>query len=115
MAVIVNLPAQQYTPRSITFNPSIASGIKRAVFTCTRVAWPAGAVGSIAVTMPDGSAGPRCGFSGDPAFKRDGVTVATESGMTLEGGNGADLPAGTYGVQVQVLQTITTAIKVETV
>ena len=114
MATPVNLAQQSYTPRTINAGPNIPSGIKRIVLSCSRVSWPAGEVGSISVTMPDGSAGPSCGFKGGTAFKKDGVTVSDSSGMTLEMGDGSNLPAGNYGVQIVILQTITTAIKVET-
>lgn len=113
MAVVVSLPQQTYTPRTINATPTIGAGVKKMVLSLTRVSWPVGAVDSIAVTRPDGSAGPQCAFSGGSVFTKDGVTIAPVSGMTLEGINGQDLLVGVYSVVVVISQTITTAVIVE--
>lgn len=115
MAVVLNVPQQSYTPRTVTLTPTIPAGTKRLSINCTRVAWPAGAVGSIEVTYPDGSPGPSATFEGGVHIGRDGQP-AVNSGFSLEmaiGNQPVDLPAGQYSVRVVVLQTVTTAITVE--
>lgn len=112
MTVLASIPEQSYTPRTINASPVIGAGVKSIRLTCSRVGWPAGQVGTISATRPDGTPCSSVGFSGGTAFKKDGVTIASESGMSIDNG-GADLMAGTWAIKIEILQTVTTAVQIE--
>ncbi len=95
---------------------SVSTGIKRLSVTLTREAWPEGPVGSINIKFPDGSFAGGTSFNGGQQLAFNG-TVQQTSGLQINGqSNGgvvADLPSGQYAVALEVLQTLTTAVLVE--
>jgi hypothetical protein len=118
VTVIVSIPSQQYTPRTLNLSPAIPAGTKRLVVTLTREAWPEGPVGSINVNFPDGTyAGGVTMDGGEHAPNRFTGAPSTTSGVKIIGnslnGVAQDLPAGNYAVSVVLLQTITTSVLAE--
>lgn len=116
MTIVLSIAQAVVTPRTITRTFSVPAGTLQLKATLTRVGWPAGDVGSMAITMPDGSAGPQATFAGGVALARDG-TAATESWFMLAIFDASQkpvpLPVGSYGITVVVQQTVTTAVTVE--
>jgi hypothetical protein len=111
MTVLASITEQAYSPQTINATPVVSAGVKRIKLTLTRVAWPAGVVGTINVTMPDASQGPSTTFVGGTINRPGGVS--TESSLEMVASGTGDLPAGTYGVSVVISQTVTTAVRVE--
>jgi hypothetical protein len=107
--ILRSLPEAVITPRTIDLSFNHTQGFVRFVFSFTRVAWPAGPVGSIELTKPDGSLGGACSFSGGVVLDRQGLVLLSSS-LTIEAN---PLPLGTWGVQVIILQTVTTAVMIE--
>lgn len=130
MTVVMSIPSQQYTPRTIEQQRNIPASVKRLRFTMTREGWPAGPIGGLSVTMPDGSPGGGATFDGGPLFTDAGgkrlstvavpgvidipVAVADFEFSWYNPQTGIlDLPAGQYTFTANILQTITTAFTVE--
>ena len=129
MTIVMSIPSQQYTPRTITQQRNIPASVKRLRFSLTRESWPPGAVGSIGCKYPDGTDGPSITFDGGDLYTdAQGKRVSTEQsaatpflmtesyfdfGWTDPQTGVVDLPAGLYTFKAQILQTITTAFTVE--
>lgn len=111
MTVIVSIPSAQYTPRTFSRNFNVPANTTELRLTCTREAWPVGAVGAINTTRPDGSYGGGMTFDGGDAPTRGGG-IAPASSLSLKVPGGF-LPAGQWTADFQILQTINTAVTIE--
>jgi hypothetical protein len=114
VAVLINIAQQSYAPRRIGASPNVPASVKALKLTATRVSWPAGPVGRISVWYPNGTFAASCDFEGGTALNKDGST-ATVSGFILYGPNGGDLPGGQFTVVIDIFQTVTTALRVESI
>ncbi len=116
MAVVVSIPSQSYTPRTIGPTFAIPAGTKKINATLTRESWPDGPVGGISVHFPDGTLAAGVTFNGGVQTGVDG-SVITKSGIQVNGQrlNGVvqDLPEGIWTAVVTIQQTVTTAVLVE--
>jgi len=124
MAVVLSIPSQQYTPRTITSTPNIPAGVKRLRIGLTREDWPPGPIGSITVTMPNGDGAGGITFEGGPLFtdaggKRlspvaiPGVLEIPLAETYFEFRHTADMPVGQYTFTATILQTMRTALTIE--
>ncbi len=116
MTVMVSIPSQQYTPRTLNISPAIPAGTKTLLITLTREAWPVGAVGSIAIKFPDGSDAASVSFDGGDLVDSTRA-VSTKSGLRISGqkigGVVQDMPEGIYATTIVILQTLNTAVLAE--
>lgn len=120
MAIFLSRASQQYAARvnPYTVNATIPAGVtvNSVKVTLTREAWPAGPVGTVLLTFPDGNT---AGFSFDggdlPVKGGGGILAATTCEFSNEDsdGNPVPFPAGQYSMQFRVLQTTRTAVTVE--
>lgn len=110
MAVLLSIPQQVYTPRTINANFTMPMGATTLIAWLTCTGWPVGEVGSLALTQPDGSAGGGATFHG-AVLGKDGLPLAVVS-FALQS-VGSVLAPGQWGIQIVIQQTLTTAITVE--
>lgn len=125
MAVVLSLASRQYTPRTIARSFSVPAGTMRLVLSLTREGWPAGHVGQIKLTLPDGRPGEECAFEGGDILSKDRQTVLAASHMVVEesamleqpDGPRIEVPipiqVGTYRADIVINQTVTTAVRIE--
>ena len=115
MAIFLSRASQQYAARvnPYTVNATIPAGVtvNRVKVTLTREAWPAGPVGTVLLTFPDGNT---AGFSFDggdlPVKGGGGILAATTCEFSREG---EPFPTGQYSLQFRALQTVRTAVTIE--
>ena len=112
MTVLASVSQQTYTPRTIDTNITVPAGQNEIRAKFTKVAWPEGQVGSLEVFHPDGHSDGVIGLWGGAGLARDGSATVT-AGMRT--GDDTFFAAGTYKVRAIVMQTVTTAITVESV
>ncbi|OUM01760.1 hypothetical protein [Variovorax sp. JS1663] len=106
MAVVLSVTSRQYSPRKISLAPSLPQRSTLRI-TLTRENWPPGDVGSITLISPDGDLLASASFQGGAATNRDGTPRTTQV-LHLP-----DVPAGQCGVDVDILQTLRTAVIIE--
>lgn len=115
MAVFLSRASQQYAARGNPYvvNATIPAGVtvNSVKVTLTREAWPAGAVGEVLLTFPDGSVSGFGFDGGDIPVKGGGATLAASSCEFSREGD--PFPTGQYSLAFKVLQTVRTAVTVE--
>ena len=104
---IFSVPSNTYAPQQITVNPSLPANKTAIRVVLTTAGWPTGKCVDISIKYPDGSQACSASIAGGTP-NRQGVFEAA-----LGFSNSAGLPSGQYTVDVDVVQTITTAVKVE--
>ncbi|SRR5258706_1288403 len=116
MAIFLQRAEQAYLarpqPYSVTGTIPDGTPVASIKVTLTRVAWPAGPVGSCELVYPDGNTS-GFAFSG-------GVTINPRTGLVdplsscqFYAPEGQTFPVGDYTLNFTVLQTVTTALKIE--
>ncbi len=114
MPIFLNRAQQVYAPNTYNVQGTIPNGadVNSIKITATRVAWPEGPVGVITLVHPGGVASGFT-FSGGTYTNPKTGQVATESTAHFYPATGTKFPSGVYTLVFQVLQTITSAVKVE--
>ena len=106
---IFSVPSNTYAPQQITVNPTLPSGKTAIRVVLTTAGWPTGKCVDASIKYPDGSVAGGSSIDGGTP-NRQGVF---ESSFGFKGTNGAALPSGQYAVVVDVVQTVTTTVRVE--
>lgn len=109
MTTVLNRASQVYNPGSRSFPLSgLTSALRHFSASFTRESWPPGDVAILKITRPDGYAAEMRLSGDDLGLNKQGLPYPNVS-------LGIDKPAGITSMQVdvQVLQTFTTAITVD--
>jgi len=106
MAILVQLAQQTYTARALSPSFNVPAGTKRVLFTFTRVNWPVGQCATLEVFNPNGDSCGFVGFDGGANIGRNGIAA---SYYEINGGS-EFLLAGSYTTDIEIKQTITTAV-----
>lgn len=113
MTILFQAAAKNYSPSVTSFAFNLAAPCNRISVTLTRNSWPSGPVGRVRVNYPNGSLAIETTFNGGVESSPLTGPVTTSGADVYPPQGQSQCPAGAYACDVEVLQTLNTAIKVE--